>query len=319
MDLTTLGRRLWAEGAEANVGLSKLLLGSPLSPSLAEEDRGVGVVGDRGGDHLLDGRGGLVDDRVESVVVIGGVVDGAHRTIGLHQRVLSLHDITVALLGLRLDVTGVRVLDAVVERVLRVGLNNGTDSLHIKPPRTRAQTIKHKREASVARLRKDRSKDRDTYHRLGNDVLQHRSGMDRDRGMDQSGGTIVAVFDRRRTDGNGEQSNGNEALQGKQKRFFSTLFFAGGAARAIAVSPVVMLRPMLPVRCADIDRGFATWLAVQQSEMVLFLEVDAKTVARKEEEKIKHDHGNVESVRVQFAQVTNHCCHEVFTAASDHN
>uniref|UniRef100_A0A182MFC9 Uncharacterized protein n=1 Tax=Anopheles culicifacies TaxID=139723 RepID=A0A182MFC9_9DIPT len=86
------------------------------------QDWGRGVVSDRGSDDLLDGRGRLVDDCVESVVVIGGVVDGAHRTIGLNQRVLALDDISVAFLGLRLDVTGMRVLDAVVERVLRVGL-----------------------------------------------------------------------------------------------------------------------------------------------------------------------------------------------------
>ena len=55
-----------------------------------------------------------------------------------------------------------------------------------------------------------------TYNRLGNDVLQHRS-MDGHRGVDQGVGSIVAVFNRRRTDGDGEQSNGNEALQWKDK------------------------------------------------------------------------------------------------------
>lgn len=32
---------------------------------------------------------GLVDDGIETVVIIGGVVNGAHRTIGLDQRVLA--------------------------------------------------------------------------------------------------------------------------------------------------------------------------------------------------------------------------------------
>lgn len=32
---------------------------------------------------------GLVDDGIEAIVVIGGVVDGAHRAIGLDQRVLA--------------------------------------------------------------------------------------------------------------------------------------------------------------------------------------------------------------------------------------
>jgi hypothetical protein len=43
---------------------------------------------------------GLVDDGVESVVVIGGVVDSTDRTIRLDERVLSLNDISVALLSL---------------------------------------------------------------------------------------------------------------------------------------------------------------------------------------------------------------------------
>ena len=94
------------------------------------QDGGRSVVGNRGGDDLLDGRGRLVDDGVESVVVVGGVVDGADRTVGLNQRVLALDDISVALLGLRLDVTGMRVLDAVVERVLRVGLREHTQATH---------------------------------------------------------------------------------------------------------------------------------------------------------------------------------------------
>lgn len=64
---------------------------------------------------------GLVDDGVESVVVIGSVVDSSDRAIRFNQAVLSLDDISVAFLGLALDVSGMRVLDAVVERVFRVG------------------------------------------------------------------------------------------------------------------------------------------------------------------------------------------------------
>lgn len=45
-----------------------------------------GVHNGRMGDDL--GRG-LVDDGIETVVVIGGVVHGAHRAIGLDQRVLA--------------------------------------------------------------------------------------------------------------------------------------------------------------------------------------------------------------------------------------
>lgn len=87
------------------------------------EERGVRVVQGRGGrDDLRYVRQCLVDDGVEAVVVIGRVVDGAHRAVGLDERVLPLDDVPVALLRLRLDVARVRVLDAVVERVLRVGL-----------------------------------------------------------------------------------------------------------------------------------------------------------------------------------------------------
>lgn len=66
----------------------------------------------------VDGGRGLGDDRVEAVHIIGGIVDGTDRTVGLNQRVLSLHDITVAHLVLRLDIAGVAVRDAIVERVL---------------------------------------------------------------------------------------------------------------------------------------------------------------------------------------------------------
>lgn len=61
------------------------------------------------------GWGRFVDDGIETIVVIGGVVDSSDRTIRLDQGVLAFHDITVAFFGLRFDVTGVWVLDAVVE------------------------------------------------------------------------------------------------------------------------------------------------------------------------------------------------------------
>lgn len=79
-------------------------------------------VGNDGRGSVVHGGAGLVDDCVESVVVIGSVLHGAHRTIGLYQRVGSLHHITVADLVLGLDVSGVRVSDSVVVVVLGVGL-----------------------------------------------------------------------------------------------------------------------------------------------------------------------------------------------------
>lgn len=39
--------------------------------------------------HSVDGRSALGDDSVESVDGVGGVVNSAHATIGLHQRVLT--------------------------------------------------------------------------------------------------------------------------------------------------------------------------------------------------------------------------------------
>lgn len=78
------------------------------------------IVGD--GRHVMVRRCRLVHDRIKAVVIVGGVVNGAHRAIGLDQRVLSLHDVAIALLGLGFDVAGVRILDAVVERVLGIGL-----------------------------------------------------------------------------------------------------------------------------------------------------------------------------------------------------
>ena len=67
-------------------------------------------------------RSRLVDDRVEARVLVGGVVDGAHGTVRLDQRVLTLDDITVARLVLRLHVPGVEVVDSVLEGVLGRGL-----------------------------------------------------------------------------------------------------------------------------------------------------------------------------------------------------
>lgn len=64
----------------------------------------------------------LVDDSVEAVVLVGGVVDGTNGTIGFHKRVLTLHGIAVACLVLRLDIAGVEVIHAVFESVFGRGL-----------------------------------------------------------------------------------------------------------------------------------------------------------------------------------------------------
>lgn len=75
-------------------------------------DRSVGNCG-----RVVSGAG-LVHDRVEPVVVVSGVGHLTGGAVGFDQTVLALDDISVPLLPLVLDVTGVVILDAVVERIL---------------------------------------------------------------------------------------------------------------------------------------------------------------------------------------------------------
>lgn len=82
---------------------------------------GVGNVNGGSMDGMsVNGRGGLGDDGVESVHIIGSIVDGSDRTVSLDQGVLSLYDISIADLMLGLDITGVTVRNSIVERVLGV-------------------------------------------------------------------------------------------------------------------------------------------------------------------------------------------------------
>uniref|UniRef100_A0A182KIK6 Uncharacterized protein n=1 Tax=Anopheles christyi TaxID=43041 RepID=A0A182KIK6_9DIPT len=79
--------------------------------------------GGMGNDGLgVDGRGRLADDSVESVHIIGGVVDGAHGTVRLDEGVLALHDITVAALDLRLDISGQTIVNTIVVGVFGVSV-----------------------------------------------------------------------------------------------------------------------------------------------------------------------------------------------------
>jgi hypothetical protein len=72
--------------------------------------------------HFVVQRSRFVDDRVETVMIVGGVVNCAHRTVRLDQRVLTLDYVTVPSFGLGFDVAGVGVFDAIVERVFWIGL-----------------------------------------------------------------------------------------------------------------------------------------------------------------------------------------------------
>lgn len=66
----------------------------------------------------------FVNDCVETVVVISGVVNGTDRTVWFDKGVLTFDYITITFFGLRLDVTGMWVLDAIVERVFWIGLTH---------------------------------------------------------------------------------------------------------------------------------------------------------------------------------------------------
>ena len=79
--------------------------------------------------YFLDMGSCFVDDGIESVVVIGGVINSSDGTVGFDEGVLSLDNISVTLLGLGLDVSGMGVLDSVVEGVLGVGDGLSDDCL----------------------------------------------------------------------------------------------------------------------------------------------------------------------------------------------
>lgn len=66
----------------------------------------------------------LLDDGIEPVVIVGGVLDGARGTVGLQKAVEAFYvTVTIAGLGLALDVVSVWVVHAVHEvvRCRRVG------------------------------------------------------------------------------------------------------------------------------------------------------------------------------------------------------
>uniref|UniRef100_A0A182XNJ0 Uncharacterized protein n=1 Tax=Anopheles quadriannulatus TaxID=34691 RepID=A0A182XNJ0_ANOQN len=95
-------------------------------------DRGAVYLGDRQrGNHfgnwsdrlddLVSLQGLTADDGVESVVLIGGVVNHTTVAIGVDQSVLSLDVITMTFLLLALDVTSMVIMYGVLELVLGRG------------------------------------------------------------------------------------------------------------------------------------------------------------------------------------------------------
>lgn len=135
-------------------------------------------------------------DGVESVVVISGVVNGTHGTVWFDEGVLSLDNITVAFFSLGLDVTGVGILDAIVERVFRVGLHErlSKDFCFVRTLCVTSRVLSNT-----------------TYNRLSNDMFHNWSSMQNWGGVHQS--SVVSVINWRCTGGNGKQGNGNEALE----------------------------------------------------------------------------------------------------------
>jgi hypothetical protein len=94
------------------------------------DERRRGGVGQRvGGGHGLEGRGLLLDDGVEAVVIVGGVVDDASRAVGLDEGVTALDDVPVARLLLGLGVPGYPVVDVVRVAVLGVRVVFRVDGL----------------------------------------------------------------------------------------------------------------------------------------------------------------------------------------------
>ena len=68
-----------------------------------------------------------MDDGVESVDRVSGVLDGPHCAVRLHQAVPSLDDVSTAALLLALSVASQSVLDVVSVAVLGVGVVVGVD------------------------------------------------------------------------------------------------------------------------------------------------------------------------------------------------
>lgn len=81
------------------------------------------------GGHVVNGRryrvvrgSDFLYDSVETIDVVGGVLNEPDGAIGLDETVMSLNDVTVSLFILFLDVTGMRIVDSVVKSVPGVRL-----------------------------------------------------------------------------------------------------------------------------------------------------------------------------------------------------
>jgi len=88
-----------------------------------------GVCGGHGSGDFSNsgGSGSLVDDGVESVDGVSGVLDGTTSAVRLHQAVAALDDVSVAGLVMLLVVSGVGIVHTVREGIFRgtVAVING--------------------------------------------------------------------------------------------------------------------------------------------------------------------------------------------------
>lgn len=79
-----------------------------------------------GGCSRMHGWSSAVYYGIEPVVIVSGVSHSADRAVRFHQAVFAPHHVTIAFLPLLLDVSGMRVIDTVVETVLGVCLGEET-------------------------------------------------------------------------------------------------------------------------------------------------------------------------------------------------
>lgn len=68
---------------------------------------------------LMDGKfNSLGNNSVESVVVVSGVVDGSDGAIRFDEAVLSLYNVSFSGFVLRFDISGVSVMNSILERIV---------------------------------------------------------------------------------------------------------------------------------------------------------------------------------------------------------
>lgn len=70
----------------------------------------------------VSGVTGVGNLSLEAIVMVSGVMHSAGDAIGLHQRIFAFDDVTVAFLVLVLHVSGVTIMDTILESVMWVSL-----------------------------------------------------------------------------------------------------------------------------------------------------------------------------------------------------